>query len=85
MKITFIGGGNMAVALIGGLRNKGFSAAGIQVVDPVEAARERLTEVFGVRCAPALDAAALNCEVLVLAVVRFPEWKALPTVLKTNS
>lgn len=68
MKITFIGGGNMAVALIGGLRNKGFSAAGIQVVDPVEAARERLTEVFGVRCAPTLDAAALNCEVLVLAV-----------------
>lgn len=68
MKITFIGGGNMAVALIGGLRNKGFSAAGIQVVEPVEAARERLTEVFGVRCAPTLDAAALNCEVLVLAV-----------------
>lgn len=68
MKITFIGGGNMAVALIGGLRNKGFSAAGMQVVEPVEAARERLTEVFGVRCAPTLDAAALNCEVLVLAV-----------------
>lgn len=68
MKITFIGGGNMALALIGGLRNKGFSAAGIQVVEPVEAARGRLTEVFGVRCAPTLDAAALNCEVLVLAV-----------------
>jgi pyrroline-5-carboxylate reductase len=68
MKITFIGGGNMAVALIGGLRNKGFSAAGMQVVDPVEQARDRLTEVFGVRCAPAIDAAALNCEVLVLAV-----------------
>jgi len=68
MKITFIGGGNMAVALIGGLRNKGFSAAGMQVVEPVEAARERLTDVFGVRCAPTLDAAALNCEVLVLAV-----------------
>lgn len=68
MKITFIGGGNMAIALIGGLRNKGFSAAGIQVVEPVEAARERLTDVFGVRCAPAIDAAALNCEILVLAV-----------------
>ena len=68
MKITFIGGGNMAVALIGGLRRQGFSAAGIQVVEPVEAARERLTEAFGVRCAAAVDAAALNCEVLVLAV-----------------
>jgi len=68
MKITFIGGGNMAVALIGGLRKQGFSAAGIQVVEPVAAARERLTETFGVRCAASLDAAALNCEVLVLAV-----------------
>lgn len=68
MKITFVGGGNMAVALIGGLRKQGFSAAGIQVVDPVAEAREKLTDSFGVRCAPTLDAAALNCEVLVLAV-----------------
>jgi pyrroline-5-carboxylate reductase len=68
MKITFLGGGNMAVALIGGLKKHGYSAAGIQVVEPVEAARERLTEAFGVRCAPAVDAAALNCEALVLAV-----------------
>lgn len=68
MKITFIGGGNMAIALIGGLRKQGFSAAAIQVVEPFEAARERLTEAFGVRCAAAVDAAAMNCEVLVLAV-----------------
>jgi pyrroline-5-carboxylate reductase len=68
MKITFIGGGNMAVALIGGLKKKGFSAAGIQVVEPGVEARERLTESFGIRCAPAVDAAALNCEVIVLAV-----------------
>jgi pyrroline-5-carboxylate reductase len=68
MKITFIGGGNMANALIGGLRKQGFSAAGIQVVEPVEELRARLTDDFGVRCTPALDAAALNCEVLVLAV-----------------
>ena len=68
MKITFIGGGNMAVALISGLRKQGYSAAGMQVVDPVDAVRERLTETFGIRCAPAIDAAALNCEILVLAV-----------------
>lgn len=68
MKITFIGGGNMANALIGGLRKQGFSAAGIQVVEPIEELRERLTDNFGVRCTPAIDAAALNCEVLVLAV-----------------
>lgn len=68
MKTTFIGGGNMAVALIGGMKKKGFSAAATQVVEPSAPARARLTEEFGVRCAPAIDAAALNCEVIVLAV-----------------
>jgi len=68
MKITFIGGGNMASALIGGMKKQGFSVAGMQVVEPFAEARERLTETFGIRCAPAIDAAALNCEVLVLAV-----------------
>ncbi len=68
MKITFIGGGNMATALIGGLKKQGFSVAGIQVVEPFAEARERLTETFGVRCTETLDAAALSCEVLVLAV-----------------
>ncbi len=68
MKITFIGGGNMAVALIGGMKKKGFSAAGIQVVEPVPEGRERLTAAFGVRCTPVVDAAALNCEVVILAV-----------------
>ena len=68
MKITFIGGGNMAVALIGGLRKQGFSAAGIQVVEPFRESREKLSETFGVRCAEAVDAAALNCDIVVLAV-----------------
>ena len=68
MKITFIGGGNMAAALIGGLRKQGYSAPGIQVVEPLAENREKLSEQFGVRCVAAVDAAALNCEVLVLAV-----------------
>jgi pyrroline-5-carboxylate reductase len=68
MKITFLGGGNMATALIGGMRQKGFSAPAIQVVEPIEAARERMTDAFGVRCTAVIDAAAMNCEVWVLSV-----------------
>jgi pyrroline-5-carboxylate reductase len=68
VKITFLGGGNMASALIGGLKQQGFAVAGIQVVEPLAEARERLTEAFGVRCAAAVDAAAMTCEALVLSV-----------------
>jgi pyrroline-5-carboxylate reductase len=68
MKITFIGGGNMAIALISGLYRQGFPAAAIQVVEPSTEARDALAERFGVRCTAAVDAAALDCHVLVLAV-----------------
>ena len=68
MKITFLGGGNMANALIGGLRKQGFSAAAIQVVEPLEESREKLVTAFGVRCCPTVDPSSLNCDALVLAV-----------------
>lgn len=68
MKITFLGGGNMASALIGGLLKQGFKAADIQVVELLDAGRERLISEFGVRALAALDDVALDCDVLVLAV-----------------
>ena len=42
MKATFIGGGNMATAIIGGLIARGTSAAAIRVVEPSAAQRKRL-------------------------------------------
>ncbi|MEC5385661.1 pyrroline-5-carboxylate reductase [Uliginosibacterium sp. H3] len=68
MKITFLGGGNMASALIGGMLKQGFAANEIQVVELFAAGRERLQTGFGVRTTETLDAQALDCDVLVLAV-----------------
>lgn len=68
MKITFLGGGNMANALIGGLLKQGFPAADLRVVEPLAENRERLAGAFGVACLPAADASVLESDVLVLSV-----------------
>ena len=68
MKITFLGGGNMASALIGGMIERGFAAGDIQVVELGDAARAALEGRFGVRAVAGFDAVALGCDVLVLAV-----------------
>ncbi|WP_068635322.1 pyrroline-5-carboxylate reductase [Thauera butanivorans] len=68
MKITFLGGGNMATALIGGMIERGFDAAGIQVVDLGAETRARQAERFGLRAVDSFDATALDCDVLMLAV-----------------
>lgn len=68
MKITFLGGGNMAAALIGGLVERGMAAAGLCAIDLDAGSRARLAERFGVRAIEAADEAALACDVLVLAV-----------------
>ena len=46
--IAFIGGGNMANALIGGLLRQGLRASQIKVVEPFAEARERLATQFKV-------------------------------------
>jgi pyrroline-5-carboxylate reductase len=68
MKIAFIGGGNMAQALIGGLLAKGHAPEAIHVVEVAAEARARLTSQFGVECHAACDAAAVEADVVVLAV-----------------
>ena len=47
--IAFIGGGNMARSLIGGLLARGTSAADIRVSEPVAVLREALARDFGVQ------------------------------------
>ncbi|MFS8929986.1 pyrroline-5-carboxylate reductase [Cupriavidus taiwanensis] len=64
----FLGGGNMASALIGGLIARGVPAGAIRVVDPFPEAQQRLARDLGVHAAAAPDAAFGASDVLVLAV-----------------
>jgi pyrroline-5-carboxylate reductase len=68
MQITFIGGGNMATALIAGLIQKGFEPARIRVVEIAAEHQERLRQTFGVQVYPALSREAVADATLVLAV-----------------
>ena len=68
LKIAFIGGGNMASALIAGLAGKLTPGGNIHVVDPNAGALDALRTRFGVTVAPAADAALADCDVIVLAV-----------------
>ncbi|MDB5797762.1 MAG: proC [Paucimonas sp.] len=68
IRIAFIGGGNMAAALIGGLAGKLTAAANIHAVDINEEARARLEKQFGVNTAPAIGDAVAGADVVVLAV-----------------
>ncbi len=71
MNIAFIGGGNMAAALIAGLAGKLTAGANIHVVDPNTASLERLHAQYGVSTAASADAAPgaiAGADVIVLAV-----------------
>lgn len=68
LKIGFIGGGNMATALIGGLAGKLTAGADIHVVDLNPDALQKLQTQFGVTTAQKIDAAIAQCDVVVLAV-----------------
>jgi len=50
LPMTFIGGGNMAQALISGWLKQGISASQIHVVEPAAATREQVTKQLAVTC-----------------------------------
>ena len=66
--VAFIGGGNMARSLVGGLVARGHARDAIHVADPVAAARDALARDFGVQVhATGADAVA-GAETWVFAV-----------------
>src|SRR5512133_1058936 len=66
--IAFIGGGNMASAIIGGLIRQGLPAAQVEVVEPYEEARQKLRTHFGVQALPAASPALARASLVVWAV-----------------
>jgi pyrroline-5-carboxylate reductase len=66
--IAFIGGGNMATALIGGLLRTGWSADSVLVVEPQPAQRKALSERFGVTCLAEAGSALVAAATVVWAV-----------------
>ncbi|MEO8057321.1 MAG: pyrroline-5-carboxylate reductase [Burkholderiales bacterium] len=66
--IVFIGGGNMASAIVGGLLKSGRPAASIIVVDPGDEQRKKLAADFGVRTLAAADATLAAGALVVWAV-----------------
>ncbi len=71
MNISFIGGGNMARAIIGGLKNNDFDMSAITVIDPDVKKCEQLTTEFNVQVSDSYvenDNISKRSHVIVLAV-----------------
>lgn len=68
MNITFLGGGNMASALIGGLLRQGYPPAQIRVVEVSAEGRERIKHEFDIEAVAELSQGVANSNVVVLAV-----------------
>ena len=66
--IAFIGGGNMASAVIGGLLHQGLDASRIEIVEPWADARTRLHDQFGITAQEAPGPALARCALVVWAV-----------------
>ena len=66
--IGFIGGGNMAEALIKGLLAGGVTATDLNVAEPDARRRTFLAERYGVRCGEENAAVATGSDVIILAV-----------------
>jgi len=67
-RVTFIGAGNMAGAIIGGMIESGFSPDAITATAPDEAILAPLRERLGIHTATDNDQAVADADVVVLAV-----------------
>jgi pyrroline-5-carboxylate reductase len=66
--LCFIGAGNMAKSLIGGLLASGYSKQHIIATDPTSAARDALTQNLGITCLANNSEAIALADIVILAV-----------------
>jgi len=67
-RIAFVGGGNMATGLIGGLIARGTPPSSIVVADPEASQRSRLEHDYGVKTVADAPTAVVGARTVVLAV-----------------
>ena len=67
-RIAFIGGGNMASAIIGGLLRQGMAANAIDVVEPFAEARDNLAKLFAIAAHPQADVFLRHADLVIWAV-----------------
>ncbi len=66
--IGFIGGGNMARSLIGGLLSGGYPATRLYVADPHTSTTDTLAHEHGIQISPDNQTLLVHCKLIVLAV-----------------
>ena len=67
-RIGFIGGGNMASAIIGGLLKAGLSPTQFTIVEPFDATRAKLQADFGIAAEDTANKALTKCDLIIWAV-----------------
>ena len=68
MNLTFIGGGNMATAIIGGLLQRGWRADQLRAVEIIAAARDKLEQTYQIKTFSGISAEAMHTDCVVLAI-----------------
>ncbi|MED7787466.1 pyrroline-5-carboxylate reductase [Francisella sp. 19X1-34] len=68
MKICFIGGGNMASAMIAGMVSHGYNASDIIVFDRNDKKRENLAQKYSISASKSLVETAKQADILILAI-----------------
>ena len=87
-RIAFIGAGNMAASLIGGLLARGLPAANLSASEPLAEQRQRIAAAHGIRVTEDNAAAIAGADIIVLAVkpqVMKPVCQALAPALPAGA